>query len=84
MRNVIPIPPAQGSLPIELRHLRVTDYCRVSTELEEQTSILELQGQYYIQLISENPKWENVGIFLSFQIRVADALFSKFYVKVTE
>ena len=63
MRNVIAIPPVQGSLPIELQHLRVAAYCRVSTELEEQTSSIELQEQYYTQLISGNPNWENAGIF---------------------
>ena len=43
MRNVIAIPPVEGSLPIELRHLRVAAYCRVSTEQEEQTSSIEFQ-----------------------------------------
>lgn len=63
MRNVIAIPSVEGSLPIELRHLRVAAYCRVSTEQEEQTSSIELQKRYYTQLISGNPNWENVGIF---------------------
>lgn len=63
MRNVIAIPPVQGSLPIELQHLRVAAYCRVSTELEEQTSSIELQERYYTQLISGNPNWKNAGIF---------------------
>lgn len=38
MRKVTEILPAQGHRPMELRHLRVAAYCRVSTELEEQTS----------------------------------------------
>ncbi len=63
MRNAIEIPAVQDKIPIELRHLRVAAYCRVSTELEEQTSSIELQEHYYIQLISENPNWENAGIF---------------------
>ena len=63
MRNVIAIPSVEGSLPIELRHLQVAAYCRVSTEQEEQTSSIELQKRYYTQLISGNPNWENVGIF---------------------
>ena len=50
-------------MPIELRHLRVAAYCRVSTEQEEQTSSIELQKRYYTQLILGNPNWENVGIF---------------------
>ena len=44
MRKVTEILPAQGHRPMELRHLRVAAYCRVSTELENQTSSLELQG----------------------------------------
>ena len=38
MRNITEIPPSQDIRPITLRHLRVAAYCRVSTELEEQTS----------------------------------------------
>ncbi|WP_304643013.1 hypothetical protein [uncultured Oscillibacter sp.] len=38
MRKVTEILPAQDHRPMELRHLRVAAYCRVSTELEEQTS----------------------------------------------
>ena len=57
------IPPAQDHRPIELRHLRVAAYCRVSTELEEQTSSIELQVRHYSQLISANPNWANAGIF---------------------
>ena len=38
MRKVTEILPTQGHCPMELRHLRVAAYCRVSTELEEQTS----------------------------------------------
>ncbi len=48
---------------MELRHLRVAAYCRVSTDLEEQTSSIELQKRYYIFKISGNPNWENAGIF---------------------
>ncbi len=63
MRNITEIPSMRDDCPIELRHLRVAAYCRVSTELEEQTSSIELQERYYIQRISENPNWENAGIF---------------------
>lgn len=63
MRNVIKITPIQSNLSIELQHLRVAAYCRVSTELEEQTSSIELQEQHYARMISENPNWENAGIF---------------------
>lgn len=64
MRNVTEIPPSQDTRPITLRRLRVAAYCRVSTELEEQTSSLELQERHYAQMISGNPNWENAGIYL--------------------
>ena len=63
MRKVTEILPTQGHRPMELRHLRVAAYCRVSTELEEQTSSIELQERHYSQLISANPNWESAGIF---------------------
>ncbi len=47
MRNAIEIPALQDKIPIELRHLRVAACCRVSTELEEQTSIIELRTLLY-------------------------------------
>ena len=43
IRKVTEIPPTQDRRPIELRHLRVAAYYQVSTELEEQTSSIELQ-----------------------------------------
>ncbi len=64
MRKITEISPTQDHRPIELRHLRVAAYCRVSTELEEQTSSIELQERHYSQLIAGNPHWENAGIFL--------------------
>lgn len=63
MRKTIKLSSAQPNLPIELQHLRVAAYCRVSTKQEEQSSSIELQGQHYAWLISENPNWENAGIF---------------------
>ena len=63
MRKMTEIPPTQDYRPIELRHLRVAAYCRVSTELEKQTSSIELQVRHYSQLISANPNWESAGIF---------------------
>lgn len=63
MRKVTEIPPTQDRRPIELRHLCVAAYRRVNTELEEQTSSIELQVWHYSQLISANPNWENVGVF---------------------
>ena len=64
MRKVTEISPTQDHRPIELRYLRVAAYCRVSTELEEQTSSIELREQHYSQLIAGNLHWENAGIFL--------------------
>lgn len=54
MRKVTEISPTQDHCPIELRHLRVAAYCRVSTQLEEQTSSIELQEHletYYMKLL---------------------------------
>lgn len=63
MRKTTKLSSVQADLPIELQHLRVAAYCRVSTEQEEQSSSIELQEQHYTWLISENPNWENAGIF---------------------
>jgi len=63
MRYTIKISAVKTDLPIELQHLRVAAYCRVSTEWDEQATSIELQERHYIQLISENPNWENAGIF---------------------
>lgn len=63
MQKTIKSSSAQIDLPIELQHLRVAAYCRVSTKQEEQSSSIELQGQHYAQWISENPNWENAGVF---------------------
>lgn len=43
---------AWNGLPVGVRHLHVVAYCRVSTELEEQTSSIKLQGQHYSQMLS--------------------------------
>lgn len=63
MANMFCIPPTKMDLPIEMRHLRVAAYCRVSTEQEEQDSSIRLQELRYTQLIDGNPNWENAGIF---------------------
>lgn len=55
MRKVTEILPTQGHRPMELRHLRVAAYCRVSTELEEQTSSIELQERHYSQRFQQIP-----------------------------
>lgn len=63
LENVKEIPPTQEDLPMEERPLRVADYCRVSTQLEEQGSNLELQKSCYRRMIEENPNWIDAGIF---------------------
>ena len=55
MQKTIKLFSVQIDLPIELQHLRVAAYCRVSTEQEGQSSSIELQEQHYARLISENP-----------------------------
>ena len=55
MRNITEILPTQDCHPMELQHLRIAAYCRVSTDLEEQTSSIELQKRCYNLKISGNP-----------------------------
>lgn len=63
MGNIIEIASTQDDRPIQLRHIHVAAYCRVSTDMEEQTSSIELQERYYAQKICMNPNWENAGVF---------------------
>ena len=63
MQKTTKLSPVLPDPPIELQHLRVVAYCRVSTEQEEQSSSIELQEQHYSRLISQNPNWKNAGIF---------------------
>ncbi len=63
MRKITEILSTQDGRPMELRHLRVAAYCRVSTVLEEQTSSIELQKRYYTFKLSGDSNWENAGIF---------------------
>jgi len=43
--------------------VRVAAYCRVSTELDEQTDSFELQERYYARLITNTPGWRLAGIY---------------------
>lgn len=52
---------SRNCIPTGLK--RVAAYCRVSTDEEEQQSSFENQIEYYTQLIANNPKWIQVGIF---------------------
>lgn len=42
---------------------RVSAYCRVSTDSEEQQTSYSSQIKHYSQTIKENPEWEFVGIY---------------------
>ncbi len=46
-----------------LRKQRVAAYCRVSTLRDEQEDSLEIQEQYYRNLITSCPEWEYVGVY---------------------
>lgn len=46
-----------------LKKLRVAAYARVSTELEEQQSSFISQQKYYLDKISDNPKWIFVEVY---------------------
>ncbi len=63
MAKMIHISPVEMDLPVEMRHLHVAAYYRVSTEQEEHDSSIELQEIHYRQLIEGNPNWTNAGIF---------------------
>ena len=49
--------------------LRVAAYCRVSTKFEGQKSSIELQKEYYTNLIENNPTWEKAGLFVDYGSR---------------
>ena len=43
--------------------LRVTAYCRVSTDSDEQATSYEIQVELYTEYIQKNPDWEFAGIY---------------------
>ena len=45
------------------RLLKVAAYCRVSTEMDEQTNSYESQIEHYTAEIAKHPVWINAGIF---------------------
>lgn len=49
------------SFPIQ--KLKVAAYCRVSKNSEELLNSLDIQKQHYETLITNNPLWDNGGIF---------------------
>lgn len=53
----------QESQTQEQKQIRVAAYCRVSTELDEQTNSFKLQEQYYTRFINKNPNWRLAGIY---------------------
>src|SRR5699024_7265584 len=48
---------------LERKKLRVADYCRVSTDSEEQASSYEVQIEHYTSHIKSNPEWALAGIY---------------------
>ena len=52
-----------GSADTKLQKKRVAAYCRVSTELEEQQSSMELQMSAFREQIDARPGWELAGIY---------------------
>ena len=43
--------------------LRVSAYCRVSTDKDDQANSFESQQRYFREYIDRNPEWELVQIF---------------------
>lgn len=64
---------SQWELPVEHKlinkqqekpkNIRIAAYCRVSTELDEQTDSFELQEFHYTSLILNTPGWRLAGIY---------------------
>ena len=61
--EVIPAKPSPEALDLNLRHLKVAAYIRVSTENDEQTSSFELQQNDFLERINANSKWDLAGIY---------------------
>jgi len=62
-RDVEFIPAKIQSDPNNKPKLKVAAYCRVSTLEDAQAGSFELQIQHFQQMISDNPEWEDVGIY---------------------
>ena len=56
-------PQYDRSIKLSEKKLRVSAYCRVSTELEEQENSYEAQVEYYTRKIAETDNWKMVGIY---------------------
>ncbi len=63
--TLIPARPKKGNSAStqEVKKLRVTAYCRVSTDTEEQATSYDAQITHYREFISKNPDWELAGIY---------------------
>lgn len=81
----------------EKARLRVSAYCRVSTENEEQASSYEVQIEHYTSYIQNNPEWELAGIFaddgisgtntksrVEFNRMIKECLDGKIYMVITK
>jgi len=62
-RDVEFIPAKIQTDPDNKPKLKVAAYCRVSTLEDAQAGSFELQIQHFQQMISDNPEWEDVGIY---------------------
>ena len=67
-RNITVIPAkqistAESGTAQAVQELRMTAYCRVSTNQEEQLLSYENQGNYYTNYISKNPLYEYAGTY---------------------
>ena len=66
VRKVTVIPPIaemQGESRIDMRPKRVAEYCRVSTDREEQEHSFETQKAMYTEMIMMKPTWQMAGIY---------------------
>ena len=52
-----------GSECTTSRHEHVAAYCRVSTDLDDQTASFQLQKKFYVNLIRSTPNWDFAGIY---------------------
>lgn len=61
-KEVIKLEPKFPQL-IKVEKLKVAAYARVSTEKDEQHNSLEVQKDYFLKFIKNEPEWEYVGLY---------------------
>ena len=67
-RNITVLPAKQNSTAgkgraVLRKKMRVTAYCRVSTDQEEQLLSYENHVRFYMESINSNPEYECAGIY---------------------